>query len=349
MKILLNHLWLYLALLLPAMAVAAQSPVDPAPPYSLPGTEVHAIRAAALQRDYTLMVALPPGYDASAERRYPVLFTTDAPTSFALVRAMHLRLRAGGRGLEDAIIVGLGDAVGDSRQYSRRRDYTPSPHGDIDARSDMPGRPVRYGEADGYMRHLRDEVFPFLEARYRIDPARRIYAGHSYGGLFGAHVLLSEPRLFSRYILISPSLWYGRRLMIARERGYALRHKDLPAEVLFMIGGEETVPDPDTEPHASARHAMVEDMEELARNLRARGYPSLKLETRIFPGEDHGSVYVPAIRAGLEWALPGTGKVPHQPCLDAAGKPVQHCRVPWAPKDAHEEATEAVADLPGQD
>jgi len=312
--------------LLFAQPVLAQATGDPVPPrrYELPSTQVHRIDAKALGRAYDVVVWLPPSYASSPDRRYPVLFTTDMPQSLPLVIGLHRRLRAAERGLEDAIIVGLDYAVGDDGTHSRRRDYTPTPHGDIDARPTM-ARPVEYGQAEGYRMHLRDEVFPFLESRYRIDPARRIYAGHSYGGLFGTHVLLTEPTMFQKYILMSPSLWYDRRLMIARERGFAMRNKDLPAEVFFLIGGEETVPDPDTEPFGESRMAMVEDMAELTGTLKSRNYPSLKVQSRVFPGEDHGSVYPDALRAGMEWALKGSGKPPHIPC-DVPG-----CRLPWQP------------------
>lgn len=302
-------------------------------PYPLTNTEVIRIPAKALGRDYEYVITLPFGYDSSPERQYPVLMYTDVPQSVNLITGMHRRLRSGERGLQDAIIVGLGYAVGDTGEYSRRRDYTPTTHGDIDARSDMSGRAVAYGEAEAYRQHLKDEVFPELERRYHIDPARRVYLGHSYGGLFGTHVLLTDPAMFQKYVLISPSLWYDRRLMIARERGYAMSHKDMPAQIYFMIGGEETVPDPDTEPHAASRMRMVEDMDEMVKNLGARGYPRLSIQQTVFPGEDHGSVYVPAVRAGLEWALPGSGKGKHVPCLDADGKPILHCRMPWAPRN----------------
>ncbi|WP_199554036.1 alpha/beta hydrolase [Sandaracinobacteroides hominis] len=320
------------ALLAVAAPAAAQEPATP-PRYQMPNSEVWRIPAKALGREYEYVVNLPLGYASNPERRYPVLMYTDAPQSIALINGMHRRLRASERGLQDAIIVGLGYAVGDSGEYSRRRDYTPTAHGDIDAVSDMPGRQVAYGEAEGYRQHLKNELFPELERRYRIDPARRTYLGHSYGGLFGMHILLNDPSMFQQYVLISPSLWYDRRLMIARERGYAMRHKDMPAKVFFMIGGEETVPDPDTEPHSASRMAMVEDMAEMVRNLESRNYPGLSVKQQVFPGEDHGSVYVPAVRAGLEWALPGSGKSEHKPCLDAAGKPIANCRMPWAPRD----------------
>ncbi len=318
------------ALLLAATPALSETGAEP-PGYVLPDTHVHRIEAMALGRTYEVVVWLPPSYRSSPDRRYPVLFTTDSPQSFPLIRGLHIRLRGGELVLEDAIVVGLGYAQGEDAVHSRRRDYTPTIHGDIDARPTLPGRPVEYGGAEAYRLHIRDEVFPFLEARYRIDPARRIYAGHSYGGLFGTHVLLTEPTMFQRYILISPSLWYARRLMIARERGWASRNRDLPADVYWMIGSEETVPDPDTEPHAASRHAMVEDMDEMVRMLGSRGYPSFRQKSQVIEGEDHTGVYPVAIRRGMEWALAGPGRPPHRPCLNEGGAPIRHCRMPWAP------------------
>lgn len=307
--------------LIPVLLLATAAAADPWP---LPRSDTLSIPAPALGRGYSYVVVLPPGYENDPNRRYPTVFFTDAPQSTALLAGMMTRLSAGGRGLEPAILVGLGYADGDTGQFSRRRDYTPTPHGDIDAASDMPGRPVRYGEAEAYRRHLAEVVLPELERRYRIDAGRRIYLGHSYGGLFGAHVLLTEPAMFSHYILISPSLWYDRKLMLARERGYATLHRDLPARALFLIGGEETVPDPDPEPFGNAMNAMVEDQEAFVAALNARRYPSLSVESRVIPGENHGSVYVPAVRIGLEWALPGTGREARQPC--PAHQP--NCRYP---------------------
>lgn len=312
-------------LLLPAQQALGQNP-SVAEAYPLASTEAVRIMAPRLEREYTYMVTLPLGYAANPDRRYPVLYYTDAPQSIALIAGMYRRMRDAGMGLQDAILVGLGYAMGDSGETSRRRDYTPTPNGDIDARSNMPGQPVVYGEAEPYRQHLAQEAFPELERRYRIDPSQRIYLGHSYGGLFGVHVLLTEPRMFRQYVLISPSLWYDRRLMLARERGYATRHKDLPARALFLVGGAETVPDPDHEPHSRARFQMVEDMGELVRQLQARHYPGLSIEQRVLPGENHASVYVPAVQAGLSWALPGTGRPPHVPCA------VPDCRVPFQPQ-----------------
>lgn len=317
-------------LMAPAPVVAQQAAVAPAVPdrpYELANTVIHRFHSPSLGRDYDISITLPFGYDANPARRYPVLFVTDTPQSIPFVTGLHRRLRGGGRGLDDAIIVGLGYAVGDTGVHSRRRDYTPTPHGDIDAQPEG-GKPVEYGGAEAYRLHLKTELFPWLEANYQIDPARRIYLGHSYGGLFGTHVLLTDPAMFQRYILISPSLWYDRKLMIARERGYAMTHKDMPAEAYFMVGGLETVAAPDSEPFGDSRNAMVEDQAEMVANLQSRHYPSLVVKNEVIAGQDHGSVWPDAVRKGLEWALNARPRLPAEPCRDEQGRPTTGCRKP---------------------
>lgn len=269
------------------------------PPYVLPGTEVHSLASPELGRTYPLYIGLPPAYHRQPERRFPVLFVTDAPYAFPLVHAIAGRLP-----VEDFILVGLGYAQGETRQYSRRRDYTPTPHGDVDATSDMPGRRVRYGEADGYRDYIKGVVFPYVARHFRADMGRRVFAGHSYGGLFGVHILLTRPEMFHQYILMSPSLWYGRGLMLARERAYAMHHRRLPADVFLAIGGDETTPFPDDEPRGNSSYDMVGDMARFEAQLRQHRYQGLRVTSAILPDEGHLSVYPAAITRGLKWAFP---------------------------------------------
>ena len=45
------------------------------------------------------------------------------------------------------------------------------------------------------------------------------YFGHSLGGLFGAHTLLTATSTFDRYICSSPSLWWDNAAIHATARG----------------------------------------------------------------------------------------------------------------------------------
>lgn len=287
----------------PASVLASQAKDRAAPAYVLEGTEVREIHAKALQRDYQLFVSLPHGY-AESGRRYPVLFVTDATYAFPLIRSIGRRVANGGDDLEDFILVGLSYAKGDTPEYSRRRDYTPTANGDREAVSDMPGREPVYGEAEAYRRFIGDEVFPLIAQHYRADMTRKIYAGHSYGGLFGLHVLFTEPRMFEKYIIGSPSLWFDQRVAFASERKYATGHTDLPAKVFLAVASFETLNFKSSNPRYNKTVDMVRDLQALQHVLESRSYRNLQVQTTIIQDEDHLTVFPAMITRGLKWALP---------------------------------------------
>lgn len=258
-------------------------------PYVLDATEVRDIHARALDRDYQLFVALPDSYRAS-NKRYPVLFVTDAAYAFPVARSIAQRL-ARHVGLEEAIVVGLSYAKGDSPTYSRRRDYTPTVPAAGGHTSDMAGRAPAFGEADGYGRFIANEVFPLIATLYRADMQRKIFVGHSYGSLLGVHLLLTRPDTFEHYILGSPSLWFDRGVLFGREQAYASAHHDMRASVYFGIGGRETLAPGRTRSRSEEDADMVADLREFDAALRAHRYPGLQTRLEIFAGEDHASVF----------------------------------------------------------
>lgn len=281
------------------------SPRNASVRFELENTEVRDIQSKALGRTYQLFVSLPRDYQASASHRYPVLFITDTTYAFPMVRSIARMVGDRGSGLEDFILVGLSYAKDDTSQYSRRRDYTPTPDGPRSATtSDMPERPVLHGEAEAYRRFIRDEVFPVVAGNYRADMGRRIFAGHSYGALLGAHILLTEPAMFQKYILSSASLWYDQGVMFQREHDYASEHDDLQAEVFMSIGAFETVKPGSGDRRYNTEEDMLGDMQRFETQLRSRGYPGLRVESTVIDDEDHLSVYPAAITRGLKWALP---------------------------------------------
>ena len=298
----LRH-WIAPVLVSAACASAASSAA--APPYVLEGTEVRSVRAERLQRDYELFVGLPASYGQS-DRRYPVLFVTDANYAFPLLRSIARRVGDGGRGLEEFILVGLSYAKGDTPEYSRRRDYTPTVRADAASLpSDKPGAAPAFGQAEAYRQFVADVVFPFIAANYRADMTRKVFAGHSYGGLFGAHVLLTQPTMFQYYILGSPSLWYDDKVMFARERSFAATHRELKANVFLAAGALETRNKASRNAGGQRQDDMVEDVHAFERVLKTRAYPGLRIQSRIVVEEDHLSVAPAILTRGLMWALPG--------------------------------------------
>ena len=281
-------------------------PVEAAPPaYVLTDTEVRDITSGPLGRTYQLFVSLPASYQERVTHRFPVLFVTDANYAFPLVRSIGRMAGDGGKGVEDFVLIGLSYAKGETGQYSRRRDYTPTTNS-ADTASDMPDRPAVHGEAEPYRKFIADEVFPLVAESYRVDMNRKVFAGHSYGALLGTHILLTEPTMFERYILSSPSLWFDNKVMLARERAYSAAHTDMRAEVFLSIGAFETVNPSSRNKRYHRTKDMVRDLRTFAAQLRSRHYPSLRLEATVIDDEDHLTVYPAAITRGLMWALPGS-------------------------------------------
>jgi predicted alpha/beta superfamily hydrolase len=249
-------------------------------PYALKGTQVWTVPDPVSGRDYEVFVSLPAGYEISPDRRYPVLYVTDADYAFPIVRQIARRVNLEGPVIEEFILVGLSYSRGDSATESRNRDYTPTPNGPQRARA------MVHGEGPAYQAYLKTQAIPFVEDRFRADPARRVLLGHSYGGLLGAQILFTDPGLFHAYVLGSPSFWFDGRHMMAMEANYARTHRDLAADV-FMYIGEFEAPGP------SARNAsvdMVADVRTMEQVLRSRGYPNLQVRSTVLDDEDHLTV-----------------------------------------------------------
>lgn len=269
-------------------------PVEGAP-YVLKGTQVWTVPDPVSGRDYEVFVSLPASYEAEPNRRYPVLYVTDADYAFPIIRQIVRRMNLEGPVIEDFVLVGLSYARGDSGTVSRNRDYTPTPNGPRRASS------LVHGQGDAYQTYLRTQAIPFIESRFRADPARRVLLGHSYGGLLGAQILFTDPTLFDAYVLGSPSFWFDKRHIMTMEADFARTHRDLPADVFMYIGAFE-VPGP------SARNTtdtdMVGDVLTMERTLKSRAYPRLKVRSTVLEDEDHLTVAPAGFTRALMAVLP---------------------------------------------
>lgn len=280
-----------------AGAQSAQAPDAPAEgaPYVLKGTQVWTVPDPVSGRDYEVFVSLPVSYETSPGRTYPVLYVTDADYAFPIIRQIARRVNLNGPVIEEFILVGLSYARGDSGTVSRNRDYTPTPNAPRRASS------LLHGEGPAYQTYLKTRALPFIEARFRADPARRVLLGHSYGGLLGAQILFTDPTLFDAYVLGSPSFWFDKRHIMAMEADYARTHRDLPADVFMYIGAHE-VPGPG--PRNTTDVDMVGDVRAMERTLKSRTYPGLNVRSTVLEDEDHLTVAPAGFTRALMAVLP---------------------------------------------
>lgn len=281
-----------IALTIFILPLQAFSAPDAHRPYSLDRSEVIDFHAQANGKDYEIYIKLPENYGKRKDQKFPLVVLTDGYYAFPLVSSINWRMSERNQVYEQSIIVGISYSKGDDINKSRSRDYTPSfsPNEQFNTKAAQ----AESGQAKLFIQFIAQELLPYVMRHYAIDPAKKIYAGHSYGGLLGTYILFTQPGLFDYYLIGSPSLWYDHEIMFRLEADYAKTHKDLKAKVFMATGAEEDDPE----------HRMVRNMLALDKQLQERHYPQLALTTRTIPDEGHLSGYPAFITQGLLWALP---------------------------------------------
>jgi predicted alpha/beta superfamily hydrolase len=200
--------------------------------------------------------------------------------------------------LPPLLVVGIGYRTAgiDATADIRTRDFTPT-HDEAFARI-YPERTM--GGAPQFLAFIRDELQPWVNANYLVDPESSMYFGHSLGGLFATYALLTRPETFGCYGIGSPSLWWHKSVAFDVEAEYAAAHDDLPAKVFFSIGEHEDhggrqreasrLSDEERAITALWYIDMVADTERMVAQLQSRNYPKLELESAVFANEFHITV-----------------------------------------------------------
>jgi predicted alpha/beta superfamily hydrolase len=274
----------------PAPASTPATPTyTPVPPTAQPaqaiilGTEVRTLHSSIVDQDYAIQVALPQSYSTS-DKTYPVVYTTLGDFRFGLttdtVRELRLdqELRSKGH-MPEVIVVGI---AYDGLKWQYYFEYPTLVFRDL--------TPTASGEADKFLEFLQDELFPFIDANYRTDTQDRTIVGHSVGGLFSLYVLFQSPDTFNRYIALSPSLWWDKKVIFEYEEEFAKNQSELPVKLFLAAGELET--------------SLASDLEKFHQILEDRNYAGLEMEMVIFEDETHSSVLPGATSRGFRSVFP---------------------------------------------
>ncbi|WP_226410261.1 alpha/beta hydrolase [Shewanella glacialimarina] len=254
--------------------------------FKINNTHTVQLKSEASGLEYELYIRLPRDYSKN-NKQYPVAVINDTSYSFAVASGVvHLMV---GSDIEDLIIVGISYSKGENPFISRTRDFTPT-YAPNEKRGHSREAQQHSGKALQYISFISDEVLPLISQKYRIKQDKKIFVGHSYGGLLGANMLITNPELFNYYILGSPSFWYDKKVMFRLENDYAKNNKAMKANVFMYIGSEEKT--------------MVDEMQEFDAQLKSRNYAGLHIQSTVLPGQTHNSVFSTLLVDGLKNAIP---------------------------------------------
>lgn len=271
-----------------ALAAAYPAPVaTQTPPARLANTHEIDVASRQMGDRFRIQLCLPDGYGDTGF--FPVVYVLDGDRTFGMACDIARWLARAG-GVEPAIVVGIGyGADVDTWWRKRARDYTPT-------REERPGPWGDWPQAGGarvFLDFLATELIPIVDQRYRTRPGDRTLVGLSFGGLFGAWVLVTEPELFPRYVLVAPAVQWDERYVFGVEEAYAQSHSQLRARVFGAVGADDD------------RHRILEPWHDFVAQVEARHYRGLELDTRIYDDTGHISVFPAALADGLRTVLPG--------------------------------------------
>jgi len=204
--------------------------------YKIPGTKVIPIQDTQSERQYELYLKLPEDYGKNNDKKYPVIYFTDAVWHIEMLSAATAFL------MEEVILVGISwqkDINEELRKehgahVSRFRDYStkPSSNPEVQAKYQL-------GQANNHLNFIRNDVVKYIEKNYRSDPSNRTYFGYSAGGEFGAYILMAQPDTFKNYILGSPSLKGNIPYLTELGDNAVLKRIGLNANVFVSYGALE--------------------------------------------------------------------------------------------------------------
>jgi predicted alpha/beta superfamily hydrolase len=246
----------------------------------------------------------------------PVLYVVDGDFLFGMAAEI-ARAITSVAGFPPFMVVGIGYDAG-SLDFLKLRtaDLSPPISAEAAAAMGSVGAMVgadRNGGADAFLAFLVDTLKPEIASRYPETGGEQILFGHSLGGLFAAHALLTRPDAFSSFIIGSPSLWWDGFSILEKLPAFAGRLPAPPSQprVFVGVGGKEQDPPASVPPglgvsleeaQAQIRAArMVDAAREFADALGAAGVGALR--HIAFAEEDHASVASCVIVHGMRFAL----------------------------------------------
>jgi predicted alpha/beta superfamily hydrolase len=242
-------------------------------PQSLTYGAVAHLHSAVLGEDRRFNIYVPPYFPDST--RFDVVYLLDgsAHEDYLHVIGIVDYLQTYGV-IPPTMVVGLSNV-------DRRRDFTRA----SDSAEDRKSAPTA-GGADAFVRFLGEEAIPYVGAHYHVTGTRTLI-GQSLGGLVATQVLLEKADLFTRYLIVSPSLWWDSQ-KLAHAAPALLKAHPAPGHAVFLALSNEG-------------DQMRTADTTLDAQLGAAGWPGLRHVFRYYPDETHATDLHISVYDGLKF------------------------------------------------
>ena len=232
---------------------------------------IETLHSNSLNEDRILNVYLPEGYDKNL--KYPVIYLLDGSADedfIHVVGIVQFNTFSWIERIPKSIVVGIANT-------NRKLNFT-----SVSKRAaDQKMIPKNGGSAQ-FITFIEKELQPYIEKKYSTNNSRTII-GQSLGGLLATEILFTKPQLFTRYIIISPSLWWNDGSLL-KESPVILNQKySVPTDIYIGVGKEGSI-------DGSKNHIMENDAMLLYEKIKQGHSPGVKVYFDYLPEENHATV-----------------------------------------------------------
>ena len=219
-----------------------------------------------------IAISTPEGY-TETEEKFPVLYVLDGTWNFHFVSGLVHQLSHSGD-IPPIIVVGI-------YHENRNKELTaPGPDGPSG----------NYGAAQQLLSHIEEELHPYLEKNYRIQPYK-ILAGHSFGGLFSLYAMRENPGFFQSILALSPSLGRNDEFEVLQARSFFEGNTSYPESLYLALANE-----------GGATYYGVQNYVKI---VRRQGESSMRFAFDHLERENHVSMTIPGFWKGLKFIFEG--------------------------------------------
>ena len=235
--------------------------------------ESFTLTSKILNEERPYLVYLPDDYESDGQP-VSVLYLLDGRSNFHHTSGSVSFLVNQGR-MPRTMVVAIPNT------QDRTRDLTPKLMRDTEAMEQM----TTAGGADNMLSFISDELIPHIEKNYNTNDYK-LLIGHSFGGLFALHALLTSPDLFDGYVSISPSLWWDNQRLVEETDKYLDSNPELDAFFYMTMGNEGG--------------DMLGGAMKVAALFEENSPEDFKWDFKVMKEETHGSVPYRSTYYGLE-------------------------------------------------
>lgn len=230
---------------------------------------IDSLHSQLLQETRTINVYLPQSYATDTAATYPVIYLLDGAADEDFIHIAGLVQFFNFPWINrfpESIVIGIANT-------NRKRDFT-FPVSNLDFLKPLGFTAEMfpsYGGSEAFVAFIEKELQPYVSKHYRTNTGKTLI-GQSLGGLLASEILLKHTNLFDTYIIVSPSLWWGKEALL--QQVPALHHTKGKLKVYLATGNEGKV--------------MTGDAQKLAALLKRNGADKVILD--YLPNEDHATI-----------------------------------------------------------